>query len=199
MKKPLKIKIIDKKSIILLVIVFLTATAIAIIYNFTKMSTDEFEFEYNDDHSGVYITKYIGKSSNVIIPDTFKGKRVIGIGTRPELGVSDGINVVINAGAFYCCKDIISVTIPNSVTSIGENAFFGCESLTSVTIPNSVTEIGSSFIFCTSLTSVTIPDSVTEIDRYAFYGCYSLTSVTYKGKTYDYEHIYDLYDAINSD
>ncbi|MCR5644203.1 MAG: leucine-rich repeat domain-containing protein [Prevotella sp.] len=36
-----------------------------------------------------------------------------------------------------------SVTIPNSVTSIGESAFFYCSGLTFVTIPNSVTSIGS--------------------------------------------------------
>ena len=74
---------------------------------------------------------------------------------------------------------ITSVTIPNSVTYIGDDAFRGCTSLTSVTIPNSVTSIGeAAFYACTSLTSVTIPSSVTSIGWSAFYGCTSLTSVT---------------------
>ena len=71
------------------------------------------------------------------------------------------------------------VTIPGSVTSIGNYAFRGCSSLTSVTIPNSVTSIGSSaFQNCSGLTSVTIPDTVTSIGNYAFYNCSGLTSVT---------------------
>ncbi len=78
-----------------------------------------------------------------------------------------------------CSADATSVSIPNSVTSIGDNAFFLCESLTSVTIPNSVTSIGEmAFGDCYSLTSVTIPNSVTSIGEMAFGDCYSLTSVT---------------------
>ena len=57
-----------------------------------------------------------------------------------------------------------------------------CSSLTSVTIGDSVTSIGSSaFSDCSSLTSVVIPDSVTSIGNYAFDGCRSLTTVNYKG------------------
>ena len=71
-----------------------------------------------------------------------------------------------------------SVTIPNSVTSIGSQAFFGA-GLTSVTIPNSVTsiEVGT-FQNCSSLTSITIPSSVTSIGQQAFNRCTNLTSVT---------------------
>ena len=70
-------------------------------------------------------------------------------------------------------------TIPDSVTTIGDNAFANCISLTSITIPDNVTTIGRyAFTYCRSLTSVTIPDSVTTIGDHAFWDCYSLTSVT---------------------
>ena len=84
----------------------------------------------------------------------------------------------IGDGAFRDCHRLISVTIPNSVTSIGWRAFSGCSNLTSVTIPNSVTSIGNSaFAGCSSLTSVTIPNSVTSIGNSAFAGCSNLTKI----------------------
>ncbi len=72
-----------------------------------------------------------------------------------------------------------AVTIPDSVTEIGERAFLGCSGLTSVTIGNGVTEIGySAFSGCSGLTSITIPDSVTKIGYDAFSNCSGLTSIT---------------------
>ena len=67
----------------------------------------------------------------------------------------------------YFCRKLESVTIPESVTSIGESAFYGCTSLCSVTIPESVTSIGS----------VTIPESVTSIGGSAFKDCSGLKKI----------------------
>ena len=63
-------------------------------------------------------------------------------------------------------------------------AFGGCSSLTGVTIPNSVSSIGeAAFGLCQSFTSVTIPDSVISVGDSAFYMCDNLTSIVVEGKT----------------
>ena len=85
----------------------------------------------------------------------------------------------IGDDAFYGCTGLTSITIPDSVTSIGDDAFEDCTGLTSITIPDSVTSIGDdAFEYCTGLTSITIPNSVTSIGDDAFYGCTGLTSIT---------------------
>ena len=85
----------------------------------------------------------------------------------------------IGEDVFWECSSLTSITIPDSVTSIGDRAFKGCHNLTSITIPDSVTSIGKeAFLFCTSLTSITIPDSVTSIGVDAFWQCTNLTSIT---------------------
>ena len=139
------------------------ADGVTIYYNYINNGT-ELEVTFRGSKSDSYSNEYQG---NVAIPEEVtymnRTRKVTSIGSN----------------AFYDCKGLTSVTIPNSVTSIGNGAFAGCYGLTSVTIPNSVTSIGdSAFSGCYGLTSVTIPNSVTSIGNYAFYGCSGLTSVT---------------------
>lgn len=80
---------------------------------------------------------------------------------------------------FRGCSGLSSVTIGNSVTSIGNYTFRKCYNLKTITIPNSVTSIGSMcFAECTNLSSVIIGNSVKELGSFLFSGCSSLKNVT---------------------
>ena len=75
-------------------------------------------------------------------------------------------------------RDITSIIIPDTVTSIGDSAFYECYRLSAITIPNSVTSIGKTVFYkCYSLSAITIPNSVTDIDIAAFLNT-SLTTIT---------------------
>ena len=94
---------------------------------------------------------------------------------------------IIAESAFFGCTSLTSITIPDSVTSIGGGAFSGCTSLTSITIPDSVTSIdNSAFSRCSSLTSITIPKSVTSIGVNTFYGCTALTEINVGSENANY-------------
>ena len=111
-------------------------------------------------YNGVnYLIGYVGDETDLVLPESYNGE-----------------SYEIYKDAFYYCDSLTSITIPDSVTSIGSYAFRYCDSLTSITIPDSVTSIGDwAFGYCDSLTSVTIPDSVTTIGYDAFSSCSSLT------------------------
>jgi hypothetical protein len=83
----------------------------------------------------------------------------------------------IGAGSFNQCSNLASVFIPDSVTSIGAGSFSQCSNLASVFIPDSVVSIGANAFDNSGLVSITIPDSVTGIGDRAFQYCENLTSV----------------------
>jgi hypothetical protein len=132
--------------------------------------------------------------------------------------IRSGVTSLDYDNGFYSCTSLSSVTIPNSVTSIGVHAFYSCTSLSSVTIPDSVTTLGQPFQDCTNLASVTIGSGITSIDGGAFansalnnitinattppsggsanYGIFADTSIAYGyGKIYVPEESVDAYKA----
>lgn len=131
-------------------------------------------------------------SITTVRPDAFSGCNNITKATLPAEATKDCVasskstlkTVVINGGevipeqAFSDFTNLTSVTIPDTVTTIGSSAFYGCEGLTSIEIPSSVKTIGIfAFSDCTSLTSLVIPSSVTNIQALAFNRCSGLTSI----------------------
>lgn len=96
--------------------------------------------------------------------------------------VPDGVTEIEDWAFAY--STLTDVTIPQSVTSIGNSVFYDCRSLTGITIGDGVTNIGDfAFYQCESLTDVTVPGSVTEIGDCAFYNCDLLTNVQILTKT----------------
>jgi len=94
------------------------------------------------------------------------------------LHISGNILTTIPKNVFYACDTLVGITIPNSVTNIGDLAFSSCTNLSRVNIPDSVTSIGyGSFEKCTDLTGITIGNGVTKIESSAFFDCKGLTHV----------------------
>ena len=84
----------------------------------------------------------------------------------------------IGRHAFFECRTLTAVTVPESVTEIEDGAFYECAGLTSVTLSGSVKRIGThAFFDCTELASLELCEGLESIDLYAFWGCTNLTEV----------------------
>ena len=137
----------------------------------------ESDFNFRIEGNTVTITEYTGTSPIVNIPPQIRGLPVTHIGENAFAGIIFCADTGEIAYVRY--NRLTSVTIPSSVTTIGERAFSG-NLLTSVIIPNSVANISAWAFVNNRLTSVTIPGSVTNISAWAF-ATNRLTSVTIPG------------------
>ena len=174
----------------------------------------EYDYKINTADGTATITKFRAPddhgSYDITIPTAFGRFPVTDIGDYAFSGchslttLSLGENIkTIGSYAFYDCTQITgSVTIPQSVTSIGNEAFRWCSGIDSLTINNAATSIGewafascfgiktlslgekiktigyNAFSDCSGLTNVTIPQSVTSIGPCAFAYCTSLKNIT---------------------
>ena len=137
--------------------------------------SQELKFQLNEDGKSYSVySNYKPNDTSIVIPDRFEGLPV----TR------------IRDFAFNGNKVIESITIPDSVISIGIYAFSNCTNLKNISMGNSVTNIEDyAFSVCTSLTSITIPASVTNIGVWAFSICTSLANINIDENNAHYKSI----------
>jgi hypothetical protein len=80
---------------------------------------------------------------------------------------------------YYATNSGTTYTVPETVTTLGNNAFYNAKTLTSVTLPKNLSLIDeNAFYLCTGLTAITIPEGTKQIGGAAFYGCSSLASLS---------------------
>ena len=136
----------------------ITGAARAIIFG-------DYEYKVNADGITVTITRYTGSGGDVTIPAELDEKPVNGIDEKA-----------------FQSTPITGLTIPATVTEIGDQAFSNCTGLTSVTFTdgNSTVTLGSGlFEGCTNLKSAHLSDRIISINNRMFYGCSSLSTVEF--------------------
>ncbi len=123
--------------------------------------SSQYTFETYSDR--IEILYYLGSDTEITVPSSINGKPV----------------TALKANTFNNKRTITSITLPDSLTYIGERVFQYCTALTSIVIPDNVTTIGEqAFGSCTSLSSVTLSDNLETIGYAAFHTCTALLNIT---------------------
>ena len=171
-----------------------------------------YKYAYKENEDGTAtITDFLGPVDSTKAPDPYTitvptkldGRKVTGLGESSFSGIYSSDHQK-DSTLLSFCNQIQSVTIPESVTSIGKSAFEHCSKLDSLTIKGVATSIGAyAFASCTSLTSLSLVGNfqtigeqafaycgmtslttdadITSIGEYAFSHCTSLTSLSLTG------------------
>lgn len=162
-------------------------TAQAIAQNVSPAS--DFEYDLNDDSTGVVICKYKGQRKEVVIPSSIEDIPVVELDVRAFSG-TDIVSVVIPNSVTdiepYCfsdCRYLQKVLLPNTLTFLNWGAFQNCITLKNITLPESIEYIGIGVFAGSGLESITIPDKVHTIGAHnggvpPFADCIHLKSVT---------------------
>ena len=142
--------------------------------------------ENADDTATITITDFLGPVDSTKTPDPYTitvpteldGRKVTGLGESSFSGIYSPDHPK-NYTLLSFCNQIQSVTIPESVTSIGKSAFEHCSNLDSLTIKGVATSMIGAYAFasCTSLTSLSLVGSFQTIGDSAFVNC-GMTSLT---------------------
>lgn len=120
----------------------------------------EGDFLFNNVEGVNTLCAYVGNDSEISLPTDYKGE-----------------SYIIGTNAFLYDTTIASVTIPNSVTSIGEGAFGECTGLTNISIPNSVKNIDGFAFYGSGLVEVELGNGIDTLKPGTFAYCENLTKI----------------------
>lgn len=144
-------------------------------YSVTELKKS-WNFTKNEDGT-VVITGYKGKRTDVIVPAKIGKDTVTEIGYAAFTGAFGQV-WNIRRSLLELRRTITSITLPESIESIGGRAFGSCENLSDINIPPNVKSIGeSAFWACRKLEKIIFPDSVKDIGKEAFVACTSLKTI----------------------
>ncbi len=145
----------------------------------TIISVSAFAYDFEVD--GIYYS--INGEGTVAVTYNNRAHDYTGNIVIPAEVTYEGITYTVTAigtSAFEnSYSSLSSVTMPNTITTIGNSAFAGCIGIWQIDIPASVTRIeDNAFYGCTGIQSIEIPHGVTEIGGYTFYNCVNLRNIT---------------------
>ena len=99
----------------------------------------------------------------------------------------NGCNAIILTASNALVLGCVNTQIPSEVVSIESNAFYACRRLTSISLPEGLQRIGSNaFANCTGLTSFHLPESVSSVDCGILEGCTKINSPVYNSVCFAY-------------
>ncbi|MBQ3405105.1 MAG: leucine-rich repeat protein [Oscillospiraceae bacterium] len=164
----------------------LCALLMAAVLPVQSMALTEGDWEFTLQNGEAILTKYIGTASDVVVPATIKGAKVVrieenaakGNKTIKHLEIPGSIKEIgSNAFSSYLTASALeTVVIKEGVEKIDNGAFAYTKNLVSANVPHSVTSLGTRvFAECSALTDVDFQANVTAIPAQTFYECRSLT------------------------
>ncbi|MBR6552139.1 MAG: leucine-rich repeat protein, partial [Clostridia bacterium] len=165
----------------------ITITASAEENKVENESSNDFQFELNEDGKSLTVKYYRGSETTVVVPAEYNGMKITAIADSAfvystnieELTISEGI---VKVNGLSELPNLRKVNFPSTVTVISYGMFMNCPNLTEIVIPDTIKEIETfAFTECTNLEKVVIGSGVEKIGTGAFSNCPKLSQIEIKG------------------